>query len=302
MSDYTKATNFTSKDTLPTGNANKIVKGTELDVEFTAIASAISSKANSNDAVLTGAPTAPTASAGTATTQIATTAFVIAERTNTSTLTNKTLTSPTINGGTITGITDLAVADGGTGSSTLAVNNVLLGNGTSALQTVAPGTSGYVLTSNGTTWTSAIAPVASVNGQTGAVVTTNIGSIGGTIIAWYAITSPYPNLSQASSYWQITNTAPNSTVAGSDLRYDITNNLGAPYGNNLQGYSIFDNATQGRSVSGRNSVSWASGGSSLSGSWRSLTGVSVKSLGYSGGKGGAYTDGTWYAGLWVRYA
>jgi hypothetical protein len=50
--------------------------------------------------------------------------------------------------------TDLAVADGGTGSSSLAVNNVLLGNGTSPLQAVAPGTSGNVLTSNGTTWVS----------------------------------------------------------------------------------------------------------------------------------------------------
>jgi hypothetical protein len=61
----------------------------------------------------------------------------------------------TITGGTITGITDLTVADGGTGSSTLAANAVLLGNGTSALQTVAPSTNGNVLTSTGTTWTSA---------------------------------------------------------------------------------------------------------------------------------------------------
>jgi hypothetical protein len=60
-----------------------------------------------------------------------------------------------ITGGSITGITDLAVADGGTGASTLTANAVLLGNGTSALQTVAPSTSGNVLTSNGTTWTSA---------------------------------------------------------------------------------------------------------------------------------------------------
>ena len=59
-----------------------------------------------------------------------------------------------ITGGTISGITDLAVADGGTGASTLAANNVLLGNGTSALQTVAPSTTGNVLTSNGTTWVS----------------------------------------------------------------------------------------------------------------------------------------------------
>ena len=49
----------------------------------------------------------------------------------------------------------LAVANGGTGAATLAANNVLLGNGTSALQAVAPGTSGNVLTSNGSTWTSA---------------------------------------------------------------------------------------------------------------------------------------------------
>lgn len=49
----------------------------------------------------------------------------------------------------------LGVAAGGTGSTSLTANNVLLGNGTSALQVVAPGTNGNVLTSNGTTWTSA---------------------------------------------------------------------------------------------------------------------------------------------------
>lgn len=54
--------------------------------------------------------------------------------------------------GAVTGT--LAVANGGTGASTLTANNVLLGNGTSALQVVAPGTSGNVLTSNGTTWVS----------------------------------------------------------------------------------------------------------------------------------------------------
>lgn len=78
MSDYSKSTNFTTKDTLPTGNSNKIVKGTELDIEFTAIASAISSKANTSSPDLLGTPTAPTAAAGTSTTQIATCAFVLA--------------------------------------------------------------------------------------------------------------------------------------------------------------------------------------------------------------------------------
>ena len=48
----------------------------------------------------------------------------------------------------------LAVGSGGTGATTLTANNVILGNGTSAVQFVAPGTSGNVLTSNGTTWAS----------------------------------------------------------------------------------------------------------------------------------------------------
>jgi hypothetical protein len=52
----------------------------------------------------------------------------------------------------------LPAANGGTGQSSLTANNVLLGNGTSAVNFVAPGTSGNVLTSNGTTWTSGASP------------------------------------------------------------------------------------------------------------------------------------------------
>lgn len=48
----------------------------------------------------------------------------------------------------------LPVAAGGTGATSLTANNVILGNGTSAVQVVAPGASGNVLTSNGTTWQS----------------------------------------------------------------------------------------------------------------------------------------------------
>ena len=60
-------------------------------------------------------------------------------------------------GASATGV--LGVTNGGTGAATLTANNVLLGNGTSALQVVAPGTSANVLTSNGTTWVSS-APAA----------------------------------------------------------------------------------------------------------------------------------------------
>jgi hypothetical protein len=69
----------------------------------------------------------------------------------------------------------VAVANGGTGATTLAANNVLLGSGTSALQVVAPGNSGNVLTSNGTTWTSS-APSASGVPYSGAAGAVNLGS------------------------------------------------------------------------------------------------------------------------------
>ena len=86
-------------------------------------------------------------------------------------------TFPTLNQNTtgssasVTGT--VAVGNGGTGSTTLPTNNVLLGNGTSALQAVAPSTSGNVLTSNGTTWQS-IAP--SGGGFTSMVVFTASGT------------------------------------------------------------------------------------------------------------------------------
>lgn len=79
----------------------------------------------------------------------------------------------------------VAVANGGTGATSLTANNVLLGNGTSALQVVAPGTSGNVLTSNGTTWVSSAPSGGGGGGATG----------GGTDKVFYendqAVTSDY---------------------------------------------------------------------------------------------------------------
>ena len=63
-----------------------------------------------------------------------------------------------------TGVTGtLGVANGGIGTNTLSANAVLLGNGTSALQTVAPGASGNVLQSDGTTWISSTPPASGIS-------------------------------------------------------------------------------------------------------------------------------------------
>jgi hypothetical protein len=62
-----------------------------------------------------------------------------------------------LNGTNITSGT-VAVGVGGTGIGALTNNNVILGNGSSAVKFVAPGTAGNVLVSDGTTWTSNTAP------------------------------------------------------------------------------------------------------------------------------------------------
>ena len=122
MAQYVKATNFASKDSLLSGDPNKIVKGTEIDDEFSAIQTAVNSKADTLSPTLTGTPLAPTATAGTVSTQVATTAFVDTaitnERTATATLTNKTIT------GTFTGPL--------TGNVTGNVTGAVTGNASSA--------------------------------------------------------------------------------------------------------------------------------------------------------------------------
>ena len=63
MSNYTKTTNFATKDALASGNPAKIVKGTEIDTEFNNIAVASSTKANKADPVFTGTATLPVTNA-----------------------------------------------------------------------------------------------------------------------------------------------------------------------------------------------------------------------------------------------
>lgn len=181
MSNYTKSTNFATKDTLPSGDANKIVKGTEIDTEFNNIATAIATKADLASPTFTGTVTIPTLSATTATLSNALgvasggtglSSYAIGDliyasgTTALSKLADVATGNALISGGVgvapAWGKIDLTthvsgtlpVANGGTGAATLAANNVLLGNGTSALQVVAPSTSGNVLQSDGSTWAS----------------------------------------------------------------------------------------------------------------------------------------------------
>jgi hypothetical protein len=174
----------------------------------------------------------------------------------------------------ITGLTTaLTVPQGGTGLATLTANNVVLGNGTSAVQFVAPGSSGNVLVSNGTTWTSGGAGVTSLNGQTGAVVTTNFDAIGSCAILLSAQTS---------------DTAVGGTIAGSSLRYSITTGIqGSGPGGTGLGYFGYVNTSN----------SYGGGGTAVTGTWRKMYGMAnyaVASIGC-----GAFQY-YFYSALWVR--
>jgi hypothetical protein len=85
----------------------------------------------------------------------------------------------------------ITAAQGGTGLATLTANNVVLGNGTNNVQLVAPGTTGNVLVSNGTTWisnaaatTAQVYPGAGIANSTGTAWGTSYTTNGsGTVVA-----------------------------------------------------------------------------------------------------------------------
>jgi hypothetical protein len=140
LANYVKATNFAVKDSLASGNPAKIVKGTEIDVEFNAIAAAIASKLEGDSPTLTGTPLAPTATTATNNTQIATTAYVV-NRIAQDIAGKANIASPTF-----TGTPAAPTAAGGTNTTQIATTAFVQ----TALQTLYPVGSVYINATNST--------------------------------------------------------------------------------------------------------------------------------------------------------
>ena len=78
MADYSKVVAWSGKDALADSDAAKVISGADFNTEFSAIETAVNTKADINGDA-SEAFSATTASAGTNTTQVATTAFVQAQ-------------------------------------------------------------------------------------------------------------------------------------------------------------------------------------------------------------------------------
>jgi hypothetical protein len=132
MSNYTKSTNFATKDTLTSGDPLKIVKGTEINTEFDNISTAIATKLDSGSGINSTTIGATTPSTG---------AFTTLSATGVTTLSNVVL--PVIDNIKL-GYTTTATA-AGTTTLTSSSNNQQYFTGSTTQTVVLPVTSTLVL-------------------------------------------------------------------------------------------------------------------------------------------------------------
>jgi hypothetical protein len=185
MSNYTKTTNFASKDNLSPGNPLKIVKGAEIDTEFNNIQTAVATKtdnasANITGGSITGITDLAVADGGTgASTATAALNNLLPTQTGNANKylqtdgTNATWDAVSLSTSDITGT--LAVANGGTGVTTsTGTTNVVLSN-SPTLVTPALGTPSALV---GTNITGTAAGLTAGNVTTNANLTGAVTSVG----------------------------------------------------------------------------------------------------------------------------
>jgi len=173
------------------------------------------------------------------------------------------------------GVTSAAnVANGGTGRSTLTANSLLAGNTTSAVNLIAPGTNGNILTSNGTSWVSAapasvtFIPAVDALGCVMCAIRTTNSDLGGV----------------------------GTTESGSNLRYNWTIADISGITTTGQTYPYGDASYVVRKL-GTANPAYNAGGTSLTGTWRKLsTGITWQTT--DDGEGNYYSY--WYQHLWIR--
>lgn len=138
--------------------------------------------------------------------------------------------SPITSTGTLGLTGTLNVANGGTGVATLSTGAVLVGNGTSAISSIAPGSNGQVLTSNGSSWSSSALPTASAT--VSGVVTTGSQNFAGAKTFDTGIVSP--------NGYNFTSTGNSIYWTGSVMEVYISSTMKFFVGSSSAGFSISD--------------------------------------------------------------
>lgn len=154
MTDYTKTTNFATKDSLPSGNPAKIVKGTEINAEFDNIATAIATKSNKASPSFTGTMSLAGTNLTATFTELNTLDGITATTAELNTLDGITATVSELNtlDGITATVTELNYTDGVTSAiQTQLDNKQPLDADLTAIAALA-NTDGNIIVGNGSTW------------------------------------------------------------------------------------------------------------------------------------------------------